>query len=618
MRNDLQNKLIAVTLALVTLALWFLIRGYQGFVGDAQLYAFQALARIHPDLSADLYLQNASQDRYTLFSPFYAWFIGWAGLEAAARLLTLLFTTWFIAASWNLAEAITSRGAAWLAIAFLAVAGGDYGAAGVLHISEQFLTARLPAEALIITALAFYVRGKKSLGLSIAIAAMLVHPLIALPGALLLICAWLPVRISLIGAMSGILAALIIALSATNIPALAAAFTVMDADWLDVVRERSQFLFLQLWSVPDWEVNLRSLAPLAFIAIASENKRMRRICIASLLVATSGLAVALVASLIGPVAALLQGQTWRWIWLACFMSILLLPATILRVWRDEKCGALCAVLLFGGWLVSGLGGTACVLLSLTCWVMRRRIDNRAVPYLRSLAAIFGIAILIWLINSLLASGNMVFGKFRDSLSLKVLTAALFALLWWSVRGSRTVRVPIIVSALTLLSLIWIIPASFRQARVLATDSQIAEFSDWVGAIPPSSTVLIAPTRDVGSFVWFTLLRPNYLSLDQSSGVVFSRATALEIRRRSEVLMPLTDPTWRVLSGIRQSAGKHQDYSPTHPLTTQTLIQVCRDPRLGFVVSPQNVEFERKRHTNNGPWKDWNLYDCSRVRSNPAT
>ena len=53
------------------------------------------------------------------------------------------------------------------------------------------------------------------------------------------------------------------------------------------------------------------------------------------------------------------------------------------------------------------------------------------------------------------------------------------------------------------------------------------------SFPPTSTVLVAPPRDVGAFVWFTLGRPNYLALDQSAGVVFSRATALEVRRRSD-------------------------------------------------------------------------------------
>src|ERR1700704_6454781 len=83
-----------LSLALLAVALWLSTRGYHGLTGDAQIYAFQALARIRPGLAADLYLQNTSQDQFTIFSPLYAWFIGVFGLELAARLLTLLFTAW--------------------------------------------------------------------------------------------------------------------------------------------------------------------------------------------------------------------------------------------------------------------------------------------------------------------------------------------------------------------------------------------------------------------------------------------------------------------------------------------------------------------------------------------
>src|SRR5271165_1777301 len=127
LRNALQNNLLTSTLVLMLTVLWLLMHGYQGFAGDAQIYAFQALARIHPALSADLYLQNTSQDQYTVFSPIYAWFIGWIGLENAARLLTLVFTAWLFAATWKLAAALTAsevanraaNAAAWLGAVFL-------------------------------------------------------------------------------------------------------------------------------------------------------------------------------------------------------------------------------------------------------------------------------------------------------------------------------------------------------------------------------------------------------------------------------------------------------------------------------------------------------------------
>jgi hypothetical protein len=139
--------------------------GYHGLSGDGQIYALQAFARLHSQLTADLFLQNTSQDQFTLFSPLYAWCIGLLGLENAARLLTLVFSVWFLAASWSFAAAVASRGTAWLATAFLLIIAGAYGGAGVFRILDPSLTARLPAEALIITALGCHVRGMKRLGL---------------------------------------------------------------------------------------------------------------------------------------------------------------------------------------------------------------------------------------------------------------------------------------------------------------------------------------------------------------------------------------------------------------------------------------------------------------------
>jgi hypothetical protein len=132
-------------------------------------------------------------------------------------------------------------------------------------------------------------------------------------------------------------------------------------------------------------------------------------------------------------------------------------------------------------------------------------------------------------------------------------------------------------------------------------------------------VLVVPARDVGAFVWFVLDRPNYLALDQSAGVVFSRATALEVQRRSEVLFPLMDPNWKIMTGLANSRSGHQYGAATRPLTAENLIQVCADPRLGFVISPIGLGFEPLRHEHAGPWQDSNLYDCRKVRSStPAT
>jgi hypothetical protein len=624
-----QSKITTVSLALMLVTLWLVMRGYQGLTGDGQLYAFQAIARIHSQLTTDLYLQNTSQDRFTIFSPVYAWFIGLVGLEGATRLLTVVFNVWLLAAAWSLVRATICREAAWLAVASLLIIGGDYGGSGVFRLSELYLTARLPAEALTITAIACHVRGMKRLGTLLAIGALFVHPLIALPGLLLLMSLWLPSRVSVMGAIGGVLAALGIGVIAAALPVTAHVLTVMDPAWLEVVQERSQFLFLQLWTARDWAVNIIPFVYLAFTAIAVPDDRTRKLCGAAALVGAAGLAVALIAGLIGPVAILVQSQAWRWVWIPVFVGAALLPFTALNIWRDDKCGPLCAILLLSGWTLSAAEGTACVVVASIIWSMRKHIDSRAATYFRWSSAAVGMGIIAWILIESSAiiwpatssSGRTPLGaaQIRDIFGLKVPAVLFVALIWWCIRTCRTIGVPTFLSAMLVALSIFILPAAFKESRIFTSSADVKEFADWINAIPPTSTVLVAPAQDVGAFVWFTLGRPNYLAVDQSAGVVFSRATAIEIRRRSEVLIPLMDPNWKMLTSLRtKSRDARRSDATTRPLTAKTLIGVCADPQLGFVISPKAVGFDPLRHEHAGTWKDWYLYDCRKVRSAPSS
>lgn len=606
-------------------ALWLAFHGYHGITGDGQLYAFQAVARLHPYLTADLYLQNTSQDQFTLFSPLYAWCIGLLGLENAARLLTLLFTLWFLAASWSFASAVTGRDTAGLAVAFLLIVAGDYGGAGVFRVLDPFLTARLPAEALIITALGCHMRGMKRLGMLLALGALLIHPLIALPGLLLLVCLWLPFRAGVIGAIGGLFATLAIALAAISLSAPSKVLNVMDAPWLDVVRERSQFLFLQLWSIHDWDINALPFISLGFTAIVAADKRIRKLCAAAALVGTAGLAVAIMGGLIGPVAILVQGQGWRWVWISVFVGAALVPFTALQVWKDDKCGPLCALLLISGWTLPEVYSTACLALAFIFWLGRPHISARSAGHIRWLSTALGVAVAVWILSKYWPivsppadpTGGASLGlmQVQKMFALKIPAVLFGTLVWWRLKASPTKWEPMLLCALLIAVSTCAFPAAFKQNRTLAATADVHEFADWENAIPPSNSVLVVPTHDAGAFVWFTLGRTNYLAVDQSSGVVFSRETALEVRRRSKVLLPLMSPNWKILTNLRAQAGNgRKDEGATRALTPQNLIRVCADPQLGFVISPEKVGFDPLRHEHAGAWKDWNLYDCRKVRS----
>lgn len=607
---------------LLLVALWLLLHGYHGLTGDGQIYAFQAISRLHPPLASDLYLRYTSQDEFTVFSAPYAWCIGRLGLEHAARLLTLLFTLWLLAAVWRFARPGTSRDGAWAAVALLLIIPGHYGGSGVFSILDPFLTARLPAEALIITALGSHVRGRRRLGLLLAVGAIFIHPLIALPGVLFLICLWLPIRLGVAGAIAGVCFTLALALfSAGGSHGL----PVMDGEWLDVVRERSQFLFLDLWSAQDWATNAAPFLSLGLTAMAVREDAIRKLCAAAALVGAAGFAVALIGSLIGPVAILVQGQAWRWVWIGVLAGAAPAPFTAMRLWRDGDCGRLCALLLISGWILPELAGPLCLGAAALLWFVRARIARPLAGQLRWALAALLTALMIWTSTRCWAivspashpGARAQAGAYalREIFALRVPAVLLCVIVWWGIRRALSYRAPLLLSAVLAALSVLVLPVAFKQSRTLSAPAEVREFEPWGNLIPPDGTVLVTPPRDVGTFVWFTLGRPNYLSLDQSAGVVFSRATALEVRRRSAVLLPLMDPDWKILSRLRaEAAGRRRRDAAVRPLTRERLIQVCADPALGFVISPQRVGFDPVPHEQAGAFKDWNLYDCRKVRA----
>ena len=626
-KPDVARKAFAgIVFALMLVTLWSATHRYKGLSGDAELYAFQAMSRIHPGLTGDLFLQYGSQDNYTIFSPFYAWCIGWFGLKYAALTLAILFKLWLFAAAWGLARAVSNRRTAVVSVALLIIAVGPYGGFGVFRYAEDWLTARSLAEALAISAITLHVYGFRIFGLLVALLGVFVHPIVAVPGLLVLFCLWHSVRINLIAAAIGALTIFGLSLLSLHTTPSLPLLTVIDPEWLEVIRERSVFLFPHLWPADDWWSNIRPFLTLAVVASAVPGEQVRKLCLAALLVGATGLAVALFAGTVGPIAILVQGQAWRWMWITCFVSVLLLAPAASEILRDRRCGPIAAMLLISGWIFTPVDGNACIALALVLWLVRERIGARTAMYLRCAAIALGIIIASWTafeswtlaFTPAANSGrdSLAVERIRDILGLQVSALVPTVLLAYWINRTRSLFVLTLTSLCLVASSAFIIPGAIKDVMRDGAPTEISEFAEWRKAIPPMTNVYVARAHNSATFAWFTLDRPSYLSVDQSAGVVFSRTAAMEVKRRSQVLLPLSDPNWRLLSGtsFEPASGNHSVHPPSRPLTKGNLVRICRDPLLGFVVAKENVGFDSLVHKAVGNWKNWHLYDCGHVLS----
>lgn len=189
--------------------------------------------------------------------------------------------------------------------------------------------------------------------------------------------------------------------------------------------------------------------------------------------------------------------------------------------------------------------------------------------------------------------------------------------WINVSQSKTV-LTLNCTALCASSAL-LIRESFADLGVNGTDREFQQFGTWASRIPTGGNVLVPPAHNSAAFSRFTPIQPSYLAVDQSTAVFFFAATAIGVKRRSEVPMPVFDPNWCLLtSGAILGSTEGERGSARWWLTEAKLRRICGDPQLGFVVSRTNLRLDPMPRSSVGPLKDWYLYDGRRFRAaNPA-
>ncbi len=570
---------------------WLSTRVYSGIAHDGVYYSMLALAHAQPAaLGHDIFVSHGSQGSWTLFPALFAVAIRHLGLEPAALAITLVSNALALLAAWLLAGRLASGVQRLVAVLLLLWIPGFYGAERVFGYLEPFPTPRTLAEAAVMSAVALTLRPspsrKATLGaIGCLAAALLIHPLIAMPG--LLLCLLLARPMPLAGAAP---TAALLALAAATPPLLAASglLAAMDGDWLRIVRGIAPYLFLSEWSLLDWQ---RLAVPTCSLsmgwAVLPQGSTLQRLAGAALTLVGLALAVAWVGSEITPATLVIQGQAWRWLWLSKAVAVLALAPTLVAAWRLGGMARAGAALLLGGWLGSedALGMPA-ALLGMLMVVLAR---GQGAPWGRRVVT-------AWLVAAALLVPLLQVCSLLDEAAFAGLAIA-FA--WLAAR--RALAAQVIACLATALLLGREAAAHLRTPLPQAADlseARIASFEDWRRRIPASSVVLHPGDAQA---LWMMLRRASYMGPDQTIGATFSRAAALEMERRAheiEALLPMESTLLRM--GSRE---------PPATLTVSLRDQLCALPGVDFVVGTQPLPGPRLMHPSLFPEPNLYLYDC---------
>ena len=581
-------RLALASIGLFALAGWLLQHPYDGVIHDATIYSLLGLARLHPDtLAHDVFLRFGSQDRYTLFSPIYSQAIALVGLQPAAALLTFASHMAILGSAWLVARRFMPALTATFAVALLAVLPGAYGSGAFFAFLEGFLTPRLPAEALVLAAVAATLACRYGLAVLALVAATLLHPIMAAAGIAMLALTFIAHVKPRLTAITGV----VLVLGSVAVLEAVAPLGRFDSAWLEVIHVSSPYLYVTSWSAGDWTRAAVPLALLGIGALRGAAPELRKVCAGTLLTVACGLGITWLYCDLLNVAPFTDLQSWRWLWLANVLAVLLSPVICGDCWRLGNAGRAAVVLLGAAWIVRGNSAALYMVGAvLACIAIRPgtyKDEHLRLVFFGSCSLLVTLAVIdLGGLFAYVPAKNMVGTSLPQQLravcSDGVIPGALLIFVWFRLGRAASLQRLIPLAAIAALVCISLVPQGWAAWTNAGHARQVpAQFAPWRAEIPTNAEVLWS---EAPVSLWYLLDRPSYWSLDQTAGAIFSREKAFLMRKRTASI-----------NAALQVAGVSDGHDPlamaglvgpgdAARLTPQALRAVCADRALGYVVS----------------------------------
>ena len=561
-------------------AVLVLAHPYAGIMHDGILYYVQALARLHPEIYAnDVYFRWGSQDRYSVFSPFYTVLIQQLGTAGANILLVVASQALFLGASFLLIRKLVEPPLRGFGLLMVAASNGVYGGWFIFRMAEPFVTPRPFAEAATLIALALLGSGRRVAALAVLFGAALLHPLVALVG---LACAW----IYLVGEnrrwlWAAALAVPALIAAAAGVEPFAQLLRRFDPEWLQTLMMRNQHLFALQWTRNDWMLVACDVA-VAGVGLHLASGFARRLLAAVLILAGGSLVATLIGADLAGNVLVTNLQFWRSLWLLHWVSAALVPFVAWRLWRLGGIGELLAGLAVFTFVFRGLpAGFAAAAAFAAAYAWRARIVARPALLRLALLALPVGGLLNWHVNlqrsreiAFYAAENPVLEYVVRALSKPFVLVVLgSAIAFWLLREPRPWQKAALAAGLACVAvLLWDQRVPMKR-YIESVELGAHPFSRIVG---PHDEVfwhgdVVAP--------WILMQRRSYLSGAQQAGQMFHRETAIELERRRVAIevVEIQEELCLVVNALNRR-------SDACAVDVEAITAVCKDaPGLDFVV-----------------------------------
>jgi len=621
----------------IALAVFLLLRPYDGIVHDARLYAGYVLAAWDPQgVGQDIMFLYDGQSGYSLYPLMLRSVAGVMGIATAAMVLSVVSLVLWFAAAWRLVLAIlpdlnASRRAAVL------IWGTSlhtlYGGASTIHFAENFATPRPLAEALVLFALSVLVglqtdatNGRATNHTRVGVAGLLivlaglVHPLMIAPA--LAAFVWLVPpsrwRLPLVGVGASVVALVLTWAHWGSQSSIAGAvFATFDAEWMEILVRRGSIALLSQWHAVDWvriAVQLSSL----LVTRSLVSGRVRALWDAMAVVGVLGVLVSWLATDVVHHRFLTQAQPWRVLWAVAFIApiaVLLQLRAIVSPSQDVHANPkanlrrqrerLATGMLLLAWFVLEVSGAAgWILLGSIMLYGIARSDISFSPAERPIRIAFGAVVVLIVILVLLrafvvwevytvhpdAANRWVWRTWVTSglpnavaLALSVTFACVDVRSVTKATRSRW-AMPCLALGLIFMSVV-----AFDQRTYYAKwlDAQAEEKTSSSSEARGTASAGAAFWLDADTEPWILLNKPAWGGGLQGTPKVFDRKLAVAWEGRARLADYVTHPDW----------ARRNDLA-LESVTTATLMTICNWPSgPSVVVAPlDRIAAEVQRDT----------------------